>query len=182
MKKALLFYFILVIIICLSITSCLSSKNKDVQSEKNDEITVSSDGYVVVNGNKTDYKAHVHEYGEWEVVKSASEAEDGISERVCACGEKETEVIYATGSIGLVYQIDSEKNEATVVSIGNCQDTDVVIPEIIFGVKVTKIARDAFYNNKTLTSVVIGDNVTEIPDEAFRYCAEITSVVIGDGV
>ncbi len=34
-----------------------------------------------------------HTFGEWTVVKEATEEETGLKERVCACGEKETEVI-----------------------------------------------------------------------------------------
>ena len=36
---------------------------------------------------------HVHAFGEWVVVKEATEEEEGLKERECACGEKETEVI-----------------------------------------------------------------------------------------
>ena len=36
---------------------------------------------------------HTHEYGEWVVVKEATEAEEGLKERTCSCGEKETEKI-----------------------------------------------------------------------------------------
>ena len=36
---------------------------------------------------------HTHAYGEWVVVKEATELEEGLKERVCSCGEKETETI-----------------------------------------------------------------------------------------
>ena len=36
---------------------------------------------------------HTHEYGEWVVVKEATEAEEGLKERTCECGEKESEKI-----------------------------------------------------------------------------------------
>ena len=36
---------------------------------------------------------HTHEYGEWEVVKEATETEEGLKERTCECGEKQTEKI-----------------------------------------------------------------------------------------
>ena len=29
---------------------------------------------------------HTHEYGEWEVVKEATETEEGLKERTCSCG------------------------------------------------------------------------------------------------
>ena len=36
---------------------------------------------------------HTHEFGEWVVVKEATEAEEGSKERTCDCGEKQTEKI-----------------------------------------------------------------------------------------
>ena len=36
---------------------------------------------------------HTHEYGDWVVVKEATETEEGSKERVCECGAKETETI-----------------------------------------------------------------------------------------
>jgi hypothetical protein len=59
---------------------------------------------------------------------------------------------------------------------------NVVIPEMNNGIKVTKIASKAFYNNKTIESVVIGDNVTHIGMKAFANCVNLKSIVIGDSV
>ena len=36
---------------------------------------------------------HNHSFGEWVVVKEATETEEGSKERICECGEKETEAI-----------------------------------------------------------------------------------------
>ncbi len=41
--------------------------------------------------------AHVHAFGQWTVVTEATCTEDGLKERVCECGEKETEVVEAKG-------------------------------------------------------------------------------------
>ena len=38
-------------------------------------------------------KATGHTYGEWVVVKEATEDEPGLEERTCSCGEKETREI-----------------------------------------------------------------------------------------
>ncbi|MBR5294377.1 MAG: discoidin domain-containing protein, partial [Oscillospiraceae bacterium] len=40
---------------------------------------------------------HEHAFGEWTVTKEATCTEEGSKERVCECGEKETEVIAALG-------------------------------------------------------------------------------------
>lgn len=41
-------------------------------------------------------KAHQHEFGAWTEVKAATCGETGLKERVCSCGEKETETIPQT--------------------------------------------------------------------------------------
>ena len=38
-------------------------------------------------------EAKGHLFGEWVVVKEATESEEGLKEKVCSCGEKETEPI-----------------------------------------------------------------------------------------
>ncbi|MBP5311514.1 MAG: hypothetical protein J6112_01615 [Clostridia bacterium] len=40
---------------------------------------------------------HVHSFGEWTVTKAPTCTENGSRERVCACGEKETETVDAKG-------------------------------------------------------------------------------------
>ncbi len=54
---------------------------------------------------------------------------------------------------------------------------DVVIPD---GVK--KIGNEAFYENKSLTSVTIPDSVTSIGVSAFWWCSSLTSVTIPNSV
>jgi cobalamin biosynthesis Mg chelatase CobN len=51
---------------------------------------------VITAQQTVDKKAHT--YGEWSVIKNATETEDGSMERSCsACSEKETAIIPATG-------------------------------------------------------------------------------------
>ena len=52
--------------------------------------------------------AHVHEYGEWTVVKEATCGEDGIKEKICSCGEKTEEAIPATGEHNYVWTVETE--------------------------------------------------------------------------
>ena len=40
---------------------------------------------------------HEHEFGQWTVVSNATCTDAGLKERICECGEKQTEVIPATG-------------------------------------------------------------------------------------
>ena len=40
---------------------------------------------------------HTHAYGSWVVVDEPTCTEEGLRERTCSCGEKETEMIAALG-------------------------------------------------------------------------------------
>lgn len=40
---------------------------------------------------------HTHAFGDWRVISEATCRKNGLRERVCECGEKETEVLNATG-------------------------------------------------------------------------------------
>ena len=43
------------------------------------------------------HREHVHKFSEWKVVREATCTQTGERERTCKCGEKETELIAATG-------------------------------------------------------------------------------------
>lgn len=47
---------------------------------------------------------------------------------------------------------------------------------------VGKIANNAFYQCRDMTTVIIGDAVTQIGDYAFQDCSGLTSVTIGASV
>ena len=85
-------------------------------------------------------------------------------------------------SIGLVYTLSDDGTYYSVSGIGNCKDTDIVIPLMHNGLPVKEIADEAFHHCYRLTSVVIFDSVTSIGDQAFYYCSSLTSVVIPDSV
>lgn len=47
--------------------------------------------------DQTPIKDHIHSYGEWTITKKASCDTDGLNERYCSCGEKQTQTIGALG-------------------------------------------------------------------------------------
>ena len=64
-----------------------------------------------------------------------------------------------------------------VYSIGECTDTDVVIPSMSpYGDRVTLIAMFAFSGCTGLTSITIPDSVTSIGYEAFDDCTGLTDI------
>ena len=66
-------------------------------------------------GEKNDYAEH--QFGEWTTVKEATATEDGSRERHCACGDKQTQVISATGG----QECQHEWKENKVISEASCE-------------------------------------------------------------
>jgi hypothetical protein len=86
------------------------------------------------------------------------------------------------GSKGLEYW-EREDGTCSVWGMGECTDTDVVIPRRNpKGKPVTEIAMWAFRNEIEITSVTIPDSVTYIGAGAFGGCKSLASITIPDGV
>ena len=89
---------------------------------------------------------------------------------------------YVMPSQGLAYTLNEDGESYSVTGIGECTDTDVVIPATYTGAPVTTIGHKAFYDCRSLMSVVIPDSVTSIGSYAFYNCSSLTSVEIPDSV
>ena len=87
-----------------------------------------------------------------------------------------------TGSEGLTYELISLKSGYKVTGIGECTDTDIIIPAMYNDLPVTAIADDAFYWKSTITSVVIPDTVKSIGARAFYWGHNLASVTLGNSV
>lgn len=76
---------------------------------------------------------------------------------------------------GFVFDVQSKK--ATVVSYSGKAEK-VVIPSKVSSVPVTEIARECFWQVKTMKSVSIPNSVTQIGHAAFNECTGLTTVVL----
>jgi len=88
-----------------------------------------------------------------------------------------------TTAIGTYLQFTFTTNNGTLTITGYTGSGGAAtIPSTIYGLPVTSIGEDAFYNNTSLTSVTIPNSVTSIGAAAFNYCSRLTNVIIGDSV
>jgi uncharacterized repeat protein (TIGR02543 family) len=57
-------------------------------------------------------------------------------------------------------------------------DTEIVIPDSVSGLNITKIAQGAFKNNQDITSITLGEYITNIEDQAFYGMSELTYIAL----
>ena len=87
--------------------------------------------------------------------------------------ELEFNTIYENASEGLEFELNSDGESYSVVGIGTCTDSNVVIPSMYNNMPVTSIGSEAFFDCDSLVSVVIGDSVTSIGSDAFSDCSNL---------
>lgn len=126
--------------------------------------------------------SHVHEWGKWSLIRMATASEEGLEERVCECGEKETNA-FPLGSEGLTYKLrEKTEDEIIITGLGTCTDTDLKIGTYIDGYRVVGITEGAFKECTSLESIYIPDSVKIIEHDAFLYCKSLKSIYIPSSV
>ena len=129
-----------------------------------------------------------HTESDWIVDGEATTTIEGSKHTECTvCGETiKTEVIeklLPTTSEGLKFALNKDGQSYYVKEIGNCTDTDIIIPDTYKGLPVTSIGHQAFsYSGNSITSVIIPNSVTSIAHYAFEYCTALTSITIPNSV
>ena len=84
-------------------------------------------------------------------------------------------------SEGLEYTSNGD-GTCYVSGMGNCTDTELVIPSIYNGMSVVGIGRDAFSRNTNITGVVIPNSVAKIDWYAFYQCTALAEIIIPGSV
>ncbi len=87
-----------------------------------------------------------------------------------------TKTIYT--KMATLNDIDILNGEVTMCWYGV---TNVVIPFMCNGVKVTRIGANAFYR-QNISSVVMPAGIVDICDSSFRYCTQLSSIIIPKNV
>jgi hypothetical protein len=85
-----------------------------------------------------------------------------------ACKKEEQFVVPAPGPETLEYEISSDGSYYSVVGIGTCKSANIVIPATYRGIPVKAIAKEAFLNCGSITSITIPEGVTKIGTDAFK--------------
>lgn len=124
-----------------------------------------------------------HTPGNWILDSAATKTEDGYRHTSCTmCGTQvDYEVLPATGSIGLLYTLNSD-GKGYSVSIGTSKDTEIVILSQYNGKPVTHIADNGFLNCDRIVSVSIPNSIKVIGNYAFGHCASLSDVTIPNSV
>jgi len=81
-----------------------------------------------------------------------------------------------TSSTGLEFELHN--GSYTLVGIGNCKDTHIVVPGSVKGIPVTAVASSAFEGNKKIVYVKLPESITDIGSSAFSGCTALKAINI----
>ncbi len=90
--------------------------------------------------------------------------------------KQETVINKKKYSQNLEYELNEDKKSYSVIGIGECKDTEIIIPSLYNGLNVVNIAEEAFYNCREITKIEIPNSVTSIGEGAFSYCSSLETI------
>lgn len=81
-----------------------------------------------------------------------------------------------------MYFIVNNTDNTAELSTYSGNDEELIIPDYVYGYKVTSIAPRVFYENKTLEEVYLPDTINSIGLYAFAFCEKLKSTTLGENV
>ncbi|MBQ8659097.1 MAG: leucine-rich repeat domain-containing protein [Clostridia bacterium] len=173
---------------------------KEIKLNKLGELVIVLTNSTETNLGKIAGKSEIHTH-DWEekiVFHEATCKQKGLFVQYCASCDDEKVIVedrvncsYKEGlciwcedlqTKGLEYALNDEGTSYSLIEIGECKDTDIVIPAKFNGLPVTSIGNYAFSHCSSLTSITISNSVTSIGRDAFAYCSSLTSITIPNSV
>lgn len=88
---------------------------------------------------------------------------------------------YVKSSEGLAFELNADGVSYILAGIGECTDTDVVVPATYENLPVTTLGFGAF-QDAPITSVVIPNSVTAMENNVFSGCTSLTSVSLSNNI
>lgn len=185
--------FILALILSIGLVMGLASCEEEPAPE--DPGNAEQPGGETPDDPTPDDTPHVHEFGNWTVIKAATCGAKGQRLRVCSCGEREYATDFATedhryGAENkcvvcndpweyyeeLTYELNADGVSYAIVGFGGSIGEELALPCFYNGLPVTVIGRNAFKACESLTELNLTDYITTIGDGAFENCAALTTV------
>ena len=115
---------------------------------------------------------HEHAFGEWTVTKEATCTEDGSKERVCECGEKETEVIAALGHTA-GEEVKENETDSTCTEAGSydlvvyCSVCGEELSRVVFHKEI--LGHDFVNGDCSRCDEVLTSKFEDVPAGAFYF-------------
>lgn len=218
MKKQILTILLLCLLLIVTLLLLVACNDKDTPVPTPDEVgniptpdpdtspDTSDDDSQVPSENQpgenkpNEEPSHTHVFGEWTTVKAVTCFENGVRERTCSCGKKETEAIRAVGHVEVV----DPAVTATATVAGKTEGRhcsvcgEILVPQKIVyvkgfggleyklyaGVKSYSVTGIGTCTDSDVIIPDIYDNlpVTDIESAAFAGCTGITSIKIPGSV
>ena len=144
----------------------------------------------------------VHALGEWIISEVGVTTDTYV--KSCKCGQNtQTMTGMPKASTDLAMELNEDGTGYIVTGLGNCTDTDIVIPTTYNGKPVVEIGSMAFYevgissvtiiggveiingyafSGYTIEKIAILGGVKTIGSAAFFYCGSCSTVIISDSV
>ncbi len=165
----------------------VNNSSEDKESSSSVAVTESQNPSKNPSKNTDGDVGHIHLYSSWEY-------DNDNHWQVCECGEKSVAEAHnyqgrectlcgrLTESEGLAFTLNTAATAYICTGMGNCIDTDVVIPAEYNGLPVTAISAQAFSFAESITSVVISDGIKQIENRAFWGCSAVKRIVVPESV
>lgn len=141
---------------------------------------------------------HVHEYSTTE--NAATCTSEGSIVSSCSCGDKKTEILPVIDhkfagnvcsmcglkkeiySLGLEFKLNDSGKSYSLIGIGTCTDTDIIIPSTYENLPVTAIESKTFEGNKNIKSIVIPASIKTIGIGVLNDADSLESITFGEGL
>lgn len=85
---------------------------------------------------------------------------------------------YVLPTLGLEYRVNDDGITCTITNATHCTESDLVIPSIYDGYRITAINEFAFSGCTSLKSIVIPDFITQIGNGAFKGCSSLEKITL----